>query len=283
MAKPGPKPKEKKEISNCNINGRCDVGVYCRKENNKFIFTDIRTTVNFEEYCEIEKCENFTEGKTAFERYKKYLTASKFHIDCNAKTRESYRFKVMMDLYQILWNIDTNKFLNSAETLVSPNQAIYRWNCDLCKDGTPGKKSIDLDKVEKLHNSEAQEFETFIYGIATIGNFMPVVAKEQKVLNWFNERFDNLLVAIKEYYCNNIIHKHFDKGIQKWLDLFLLNDTCGWKGFVDNNYLKGSFVDENYNVVEFDETLGQLTQMIYDRSVVMIQEYEHRVGTVGAK
>ena len=48
---------------------------------------------------------------------------------------------------------------------------------------------------------------------------------------------------------------------------------------MDKNYLKGSFVDEKYDVIKFDgKPLSRLSQMIYNRSVVMIQEYERRVG-----
>ena len=81
----------------------------------------------------------------------------------------------------------------------------------------------------------------------------------------------------------------FDDGIIKWLDQFRLDqfsqnsqkrNNLDWINFVDKNYLKGSFVDENYDVIKFDGTLSQLSQMIYNRSVVMIQEYALRVGMI---
>ena len=51
----------------------------------------------------------------------------------------------------------------------------------------------------------------------------------------------------------------------------------GKKSFsVDKNFLRGSFVDENYNVVCYDDSLEQLTEMINARSKVMLDVYSQR-------
>ena len=68
------------------------------------------------------------------------------------------------------------------------------------------------------------------------------------------------------------------------MDLFADNSNSNnrWKKFVDDNYLKGSFVDENYDVVDYDDTLSKLSDMIYKRSVKMIQKYEEELTKLGA-
>lgn len=280
MAKRGPKTEERTEIYNGSLGGLCDASVYCKITNNTYTFTDIRTLVDFEKYkTKIEGCdEDFTDtGITAVERYRRYLTAIVFDVDSSKTSRESYQFKPVMDLYNVLWQIDSSTVLDSAETLIAPNPAIRRWevrtNLNLCKHQR-GRKVIDLDRIEGLDSKYQEEIENFLYDIATIGNLMPVVATEQIVLHRFSERFDNLLVEIKEYFKKKKVHEYFkdNSNFFKWLDSYKR-----WESFVDNNYLNGSFVNENYEVVEFDETLSQLSDIIYKRSVCMINKYEEKI------
>ena len=46
---------------------------------------------------------------------------------------------------------------------------------------------------------------------------------------------------------------------------------------LDSNYLKRSFVNDEYEIIGFDGTLSQLSAMIYNRSVVMMEEYDRRI------
>lgn len=276
MAKRGPKPKEKTEISKTEYMDydRIPANVY-----GKYLFTDLRTTVDFKKLGEDERCQDFTEENIdVLERQKRYLTSKKFDCDYNQSMRNLCSFKVMHDLYQVLWNIDKEPVLNSGETIISPNQAITRWKKET-KKNQRGRHSVDWDNIDEYRDNDLDEF---LHSIATIGNFIPVPSKEQTILNNFSERFDNLLSAIKEYFEKNKLeenklHKSFPNEIKEWLSLYIKeNGKSSWQNFVNNNFLKGSFVDENYNVVRFNNSLKQLSEMIYKRSVVMIEEYEKR-------
>lgn len=280
------------EISNCNLQGYCPSDIYGKKENDSYVFTDIRTLVNFEEYKKIDKnALDFSEKNiTSIERFCRYKSAKKFDTDYSKKSREKYQFKVMEDLYSILWksrNID----LPSAETLVSANSALIRCRADVPRN--PGNPklypSVNWDKMCDEFTKDG-EIEQFVFYIATIGNYMPVPEDEQSFLKNLGERFDKELRLIRAYFnpTDSLDMKDiFDDGIIEWLDRFSQNsqkrNNLDWINFVDKNYLKGSFVDDNYDVIKFDGTLNQLSQMIYNRSVVMIQEYERRVGMMGAK
>ncbi len=95
------------------------------------------------------------------------------------------------------------------------------------------------------------------------------------------ERYDRVLNLIKVfYYCHdlNISNDFVSDEIKEWLKKYREeNGEKSWKRFVDENYLIGSFVNEFYEVVEYIDTLDQLSDLIYARSVVMIQEYEKRL------
>ena len=281
MGKRGPKPKEKIEISKIKTEGYCPVSVYCKRDQNEiYQFVDIRMNVDFKEFSKIEVCSDFTEENIDIvERQKRYYTSKIFDCDYNFTMRRKVQFKVMYDLYQILWSIDSVVILNSAETIISPNQAITRWNREAKKKNKAGRNTVDWDNIEAVRT---MELDNFLFNIAIIGNFLPVPAKEQDVLNKFAERFDYLLIAIKNYYKKNIINKHFDETILSWLNEYKNKEESknneAWHNFVDNNYLKGSFVDNEYDVIRFDGTLNQLSKMIYGRSVIMIKEYEKRLN-----
>ena len=64
-----------------------------------------------------------------------------------------------------------------------------------------------------------------------------------------------------------------DEEIKGWLYLFR-----SWKNFVDENYLKGSFVDDQYEVISFDGTIEQLSKMLYNRSICMLKVYKERTA-----
>ena len=65
------------------------------------------------------------------------------------------------------------------------------------------------------------------------------------------------------------------ESICKWLNLYGKGND-GWISFVDNNFFRGSFVDLNYNVVCYDDSLEQLTEIINARSKVMLDIYSQR-------
>lgn len=194
------------------------------------------------------------------ERWKRYRTSKFFDLDYNQTARKSYKFRIMNDLYQVLWNYEDNPILDSGETLISPNKALIR-----------GKGSTEYDK------------KRFVYSIATIGNFMPIPSSNQALLKGLEERFDKELNLIKAYFYS---YKSFDysndfvpETLNIWLKQYVreYSGKKAWEIFVENNYLMNSFVDESYNVVPFDGSLSQLSGMIYSRSVIMIEEYKKRM------
>ena len=281
------------EISNCNLEGYCCSDIYGKKENDEYTFTDIRTLVDFEKYKKIDPNSlDFTqEDINSIERSYRYKSAKFFDTDYNKNTRKNYKFKVMKDLYLVLWesrNID----LPSAETLISANSALIRCRTDVPKK--PGNPklypSVNWNKMRE-NFTEDKEIEQFLFCIATIGNFMPVPEDEQSLLKNLGERFDKELRLIRAYFnpTDSLDMKDiFSDGIIEWLNRFCQNsqsrNNLDWINFVDKNYLKGSFVDEKYDVIKFDgKPLSRLSQMIYNRSVVMIQEYKSRVGEMDAK
>ena len=112
---------------------------------------------------------------------------------------------------------------------------------------------------------------------------MPVPREHQSLLSQLGERYDKVLEQFKQYYActqNREISVMTKRGtkrcfpeVPKWLDRF-----DGWNGFVDKNYLKGSFVDDGYQIVAFDKTFHQLSEMLENRSRVMLKEYGKRLG-----
>ncbi len=96
------------------------------------------------------------------------------------------------------------------------------------------------------------------------------------MLAFLEERFDKELKIIQAYYCcSEIMGNALPESICKWLNLYGEGHD-GWRSFVDKNFLRGSFVDENYNVVCYDDSLEQLTEMINARSKVMLDVYSQR-------
>lgn len=291
MAKSGTK-KNEIEISNCNCKNYCSSDIYAIKKNDEYTFTDIRTLVNFEEYKKIDPNSlDFTQkGIDSIERSYRYKSAKFFDTDYNKNTRENYKFKVMEDLYLILWN-EQNIDLPSAETLVSANSALIRCRENIPKN--PGNPklypSVNWEKL-KVDFNEDEEIKQFAFHIATIGNFMPVPEDEQSLLKNLGERFDKELRLIRAYFnpTDSLDMKDiFSDGIIEWLNRFCQNsqsrNNLDWENFVDKNYLKGSFVDENYSVIGFNGKLTQLSEMICKRSEVMIEKYKICFEKLGAE
>lgn len=267
MAKRGRPRSKRLEISSIEEKGYCSVDVYREIIDEKYIFIDIRTTVDFSKFSLIDKCEDFTiEEIDSIERFRRYKTSKIFDTDYNYTARNKYTFKVMQDLYSVLWNVEQNVVLDSAETLVSPNRALYR-----------AGEVLECEKRD------------FLYSIAIIGNFLPVPTSNQALLKGLEERFDKELNLIKAYYFlsdgKKLNNDFVPDRLAEWLKLYRRQEggAQSWQNFVDCNFLKGSFVDEKYNVKNYDGTIRQLSQMIYNRSVVMIQEYERRVGLMDTK
>ena len=194
-------------------------------------------------------------------------------MDCCKTSRKKYSFKAISDLYSVLWGKEFIDIVDSSETIISTKQNIVRVFKDL-KKKQRGRPCIDWDKFKEKSNDELEELS---YRVATIGNYMPVPACEQRILNlYFRERFDCLLTEIRNYYINNTIHSYFEK-LKKWLELFKdENNKPSWEKFVISNFLKGSFVDEKLEVVSFDGTAKQLSDFLYYGSVIIIIEYEKR-------
>jgi len=257
MTKPGPKAKTKVELSCFTDKEYCPVNIYANKQGELYSFRDLRTTVDYDKLEKLEKCEDFTkENISVLTRWSRYKKSKIFDMDYCKTSRKRYDFKVMKDLYTVLWTIDD--IVDSAETIVSPKKALYR---------------------SKFDNKSKEEF---LHNIATIGNFMPVPASNQLLLKGLEERFDKELKLIKAHFCildNTDSHDYFvPESIYKWLELYKGNNANErWIKFVNCNYLNGSFVDGKYNVIDFDGTLDQLSNMIYSRSRVMIEEYRKRI------
>ena len=193
------------EISNCDLEGYCCSDIYGKKENDEYTFTDIRTLVNFEKYKKIDPNSlDFTqEDINSIEKFYRYKSAKFFDTDYNKNTRKKYKFKVMKDLYLVLWESQSID-LPSAETLISANSALIR-----CRTGIPKKPgnpklypSVNWNKMREYftEDKEIEEIEQFLFCIATIGNFMPVPEDEQFLLKNLGERFDKELRLIRAYF-----------------------------------------------------------------------------------
>ena len=183
-------------------------------------------------------------------------------------------------MYEVLWPVDEypRDIVDSAETLVSANAALWRCkteNQSYIKSGKIDWDSLRVEASEAEYDDELNDLNDFAHAVATIGNFMPVPSGHQSFLRNSNERYDRVLKEIKRHYCDSSQDKHKFFCAQKnlcWLDCF-----DGWSGFVDKNYLKGSFVDDGYQIVEFDNTFHQLSEMLGNRSRVMLKEYLKRL------
>lgn len=264
------------------INGKYNFQVYGQKEGDTYIFTDLRTLVDFSKLKHKDNYDFTKKEYSAVERQVFYiLSDSAFDLDYSLTARKKYEFGPMRNLYAVLWDIENNKILNSAETLVSPNQSITRWKRGT-KKAQRGRNVVDWKNFFTIYEAfseiEKTDIEEFTYSLATIGNYMPVPSAEQILLNRNNERFDILLNKIKLYFEKDAKDNHFTQEIMEWLNSFdPMDGNNFWENFVEKNYLKGSFVDVNYEVVMFDNSIRQLSEMITNRSIVMLEEYKARV------
>lgn len=268
------------ELYKGNASGRCSVDVYFREDNGEVKFTDLRTLVD----CSIL---NYTsETSTALERLACYkLSDDCFDLDCSKTSAKRYSFKPVQDMYEVLWPVDEypRDIVDSAETLVSANAALQR--CKTENQSYIKSRKIDWDSLrveasEAEYDDELNDLNDFAHAVATIGNFMPVPSGpvsigHQSFLRNSNERYDSVLEKIEQHYRDSSKDEDRFFCVKKnlcWLDCF-----NGWNGFVDRNYLKGSFVDDNYRIVAFDDTFRQLSEILGNRSRVMLREYEKRL------
>ena len=266
----------KNEISNLeekdiNKNNRCKDSVYFDEKEQHF--TDLRTLMSYNKFEKLKKgISDFTEGDVLVRTANYQLQGKRPRIDLDyCKTvRKWYSFKPIQDLYDVLWSRINKDNVDSAETLISVQCAIDR----LPKDKRIIPKNdweflLDESNKDKIPD----EFKDFFHAVATIGNFMPVPADHQRWLAFtFTESFDKELKVIKSYYLTNDCKKILSEKIIKWLNSFGSGEK-GWKNFVSENYLEGSFVI-NDDIVEFDNSLQQLTKIIRDRSKVMLEIYK---------
>lgn len=120
--------KKKVEVSNINIEGYYPSSVYC-EENGGYQFIDLRTTVNFNLFDCAEEFDFTKKELSSVERLVRYQQANlqNFDIDYCKTVRNKYSFKVISDLYEVLWGIKSDdKTIDSSETIISPNQNIGR-------------------------------------------------------------------------------------------------------------------------------------------------------------
>ena len=263
------------------MNGKCSTETYGKKINNCWDFTDLRTKLA-DDYNP-----NVASSLDRLINYK--LAKDGIHLDYCKSMRKNYSFSLMSDLYTVLWNIEMNdEIIDSAETLVSAdlNLARYRDGIKKRKGNPPGINWEELEKEKEKFCSDC-ELNHFAKSVAIIGNFMPVPSKHQNLLSYMDERFDMVLALIKAFYYDKdykISTNFMHESIENWLMIYWENDgKTSWKKFVDSNYLKGSFVNENYDVVKYNGTLCQLSEMIDNRSIKMIEEYNKRIGLLGKK
>lgn len=266
-----------------NSVGRCSVEVYGKEIDGGYDFCDLRTIVDYDSLKKTDSYD-FTKGETALDRLFNYkLTNAIFDLDYCSSMRNRYEFKPMSDLYEILWGIKDKRIINSSETLVSSNMNIVRCRPDIKRK--PGGKAINweynYEQFRKGAFKDDDELKSFAKSVATIGNFMAVPAKHQSLLSSMEERYDRVLNLIKAFYFCYDLHISNDfiaDELKEWLEQYREeNGETSWKRFVDENYLKGSFVNEHYEVVEYNGKLAQLSDFIYARSVVMIQEYKRQL------
>ena len=224
--------------------------------------------------------DHFSSEPTALGRLIKYKQDNTVSdIDNNYTARKKYVFKPIADVYKLLWNVDVTvnsvDLINSGETIVASNLAFRRANPNI-----PHKRggffSIKWEELRDEKYMSDSTIQSFAHAVATIGNFIPVPGAEQKMLTFLEERFDKELKIIQAYYCcSEIMGNALPESICKWLNLYGKGND-GWISFVDKNFFRGSFVDVNYNVVCYDDSLEQLTEIINARSKVMLDIYSQR-------
>lgn len=269
------------ELYKGNAGGRCPVDVYFREEDEEVKFTDLRTLIDF------SILDYWNGSATALERLARYKLSGNFDLDCSKTSAKRYSFRPVQDMYEVLWPVDEypRDIVDSAETLVSANKALLRCttkNQSYIKRGKIDWDSLRVEASELEYDDEINDLNDFAHAVATIGNFMPVPGEHQSLLSQLGERYDKVLKQFRQYYActqNREISVMTKRGtkrcfpeVPKWLDRF-----DGWNGFVDKNYLKGSFVDDGYQIVAFDNTFHQLSEMLENRSRVMLKEYEKRL------
>lgn len=276
------------ELYKGNASGRCSVDVYFREDNGEVKFTDLRTLVDYSILIGCSILNYTSETSTALERLACYkLSGDHFELDCCKTGVKRYSFKPVQDMYEVLWPVDeySRDIVDSAETLVSANAALWRCkteNQSYIKSGKIDWDSLRVEASELEYDDEINDLNDFAHAVATIGNFMPVPGEHQSLFSQLGERYDKVLKQFKQYYActQNREISVMTKGgtkrcfpeVPKWLERF-----DGWNGFVDKNYLKGSFVDDGYQIVAFDNTFHQLSEMLENRSRVMLKEYEKRL------
>lgn len=272
---------EENEISNLeekdiNKNNRCKDSIYFDEKRQHF--TDLRTLMSYNKLKKLNKgFSDFTEGdilvRTVNYQLKEYNP--EIHLDFCKTVRKRYSFKPIQDLYDVLWSRINKDNVDSAETLISVNYAIDRLPEDkrIISRGGGFPSFYWKELLYESNNDKIPDwFKEFLHAVATIGYFMPVPAANQSFLNKLKERFDEELKVIKSYYLTNDCKKIQSEKIINWLNSFG-GDKKGWKNFVSENYLEGSFVI-NDDIVEFDNSLQQLTKIIRDRSKVMLEIYK---------
>lgn len=267
------------ELYKDNASGRCSADVYRNGER----LTDLRTLIDFDKLKArwgLRSEQNYADEKvTALQRLARYKECNDgFDLDCCKTSAKYYHFQPVQDMYEVLWPEEDfpRSILDSAETLVSPEKALLR--CTYIKGGS----AIAWRELESGANGfqDNKKLNRFANAAATIGNFMPVPSGpvpsgHQSFLRYSEERYDQVLDKIKRHYCDSSQDKDKFFCAKKnlcWLDCFV-----GWSEFVDKNYLKGSFVDDDCQIVAFDNTFDQLSGMLENRSRVMLEEYEKRL------
>lgn len=279
------------ELYKGNASGRCSADVYRNGER----LTDLRTLIDFDKLkarLGLRSEQNYADEKvTALQRLARYKGCNGgFDLDCCKTSAKYYHFQPVQDMYEVLWPVDEypRDIVDSAETLVSANAALKRCkteNQSYIKRGKIDWDSLRVEVSELEYDDEINDLNDFAHAVATIGNFMPVPGEHQSLLSQLGERYDKVLKQFKQYYaCTqnreiSVMTKGGGGGtkrcfpeVPKWLERF-----DGWNGFVDKNYLKGSFVDDGYQIVAFDNTFHQLSEMLENRSRVMLKEYEKRL------
>lgn len=270
------------ELYKGNASGRCSVDVYFREDNGEVKFTDLRTLVDYSILIGCSILNYTSETSTALERLACYkLSGDHFELDCCKTGVKRYSFKPVQDMYEVLWPVDeySRDIVDSAETLVSANKALLRCTTksqSYMKRGQIDWDSLRVEASELEYDDELNDLNDFAHAFATIGNFMPVPSGHQSFLRYSGERYDLVLKKIWQHYCDS--SKDEDEFFCAKKNLCWLDCFDGWNGFVDKNYLKGSFVDDGYQIVAFDNTFRQLSEMLENRSRAMLKEYGKRLG-----
>lgn len=204
----------------------CKSSVYGEKFGGRYVFCDLRTKFDTSQIGLSNDIDFAINNISFIERTYRYYNANIKGLDLDycKSMRKKYSFKIMEDLYSVLWDNKLEK-IDSAETLISFKQNVVKIFPKL-KKKQRGRPTLDWDIFcnkdwDIFCNENDCELDKFSRSVATIGNFMPVPSCEQRILNNFSERFDKLLLEIKKYYKDNILHKSFSPVFKEWLNLFV--------------------------------------------------------------